>query len=745
MLTVPGLVCTGALLSNSCSAQQAPEKEPTSEAKAPTTMPLPDGTKAMVELLASISKRVNGKGGLYGRPSLEVQGFLSQLEGAQKPAVIAGLQNSLGMAYLRSGEVDLALLEFDKIAQFLGRIKAPLYAQLGLADSFATGYLRKAENDNCLALHGRESCLMPLAGSGMHRDTTGARKAQDYLLQLLRLDPESRGARWLLNLSHMALDSYPKGVPEEYLIPPSLFQPSPPIQRFPNIATELGIDVLGMAGGVVLEDLDNDGFVDIMASAWGLEEQLVFLRNAGDGSFEDRTAAAGLTGLCGGLNLSHADYDNDGDADILVLRGAWKIFPKGHPNSLLRNNGDGTFSDVTVAAGLFSRHPTQVGQWADYDGDGWLDLFIGNETVGDAPHPSELYHNNRDGSFTNLAQAAGLEVLGFVKGASWGDYDGDGDPDLYVSRFGEPNQLFQNQSSPGKPKFVDVAQELGISEPVRSFSTWFFDFNNDGLLDLFVAPFPGFNLDSLDGVVRSYLGEPHELPTARLYAGQADGRFQDVSQAVGLTDAMLAMGANFGDLDNDGFLDLYIGTGEPELHTLVPNRMYRNDGAKRFENVTFSGGFGHLQKGHGIAFGDLDNDGDQDVYAVMGGAYVGDTAYNACFENPGSPFAWVTLHLQGKRSNRSALGATIRLTLKTAEGTRFIYRTVGTSGSFGSNTLAQEIGLGAAQELLSVEVRWPGQTGFEAYEGVNPRASYRLVESRRLASPLPYPRIQFSR
>ena len=170
---------------------------------------------------------------------------------------------------------------------------------------------------------------------------------------------------------------------------------------------------------------------------------------------------------------------------------------------------------------------------------------------------------------------------------------------------------------------------------------------------------------------------------------------------------ILAMGANFGDLDNDGFLDCYIGTGNPDLRSLLPNRMMRNVGGQRFAEATFSGGFGHIQKGHGVSFADIDNDGDQDIYIVLGGAYDGDFYQNVLFENPGHGHRWLTLRLEGVQSNRDALGARIQARIRENGLVRDIYATVGSGGSFGASSLQQEIGLGRADTLLFVEVTWP--------------------------------------
>jgi hypothetical protein len=178
------------------------------------------------------------------------------------------------------------------------------------------------------------------------------------------------------------------------------------------------------------------------------------------------------------------------------------------------------------------------------------------------------------------------------------------------------------------------------------------------------------------------------------------------------------MGTNFGDIDNDGFEDIYVGTGATDLWVLMPNVMFRNDRGRAFQDVTTSGGFGHLQKGHGVSFGDVDGDGDQDVYAVIGGWYSGDGFPNVLFENPGHGNHWLTLRLEGVRSNRAAIGARIKVTTRTASGERDIHRVVGTGGSFGSSSLQQEIGLGRALAIRSLEVRWPTSGAVQIFQDV---------------------------
>ena len=248
--------------------------------------------------------------------------------------------------------------------------------------------------------------------------------------------------------------------------------------------------------------------------------------------------------------------------------------------------GDGTFTDVTHAAGLAARHPTQTAVWSDLNRDGWLDLYIGNETRGQPEHPAELYLNNGDGTFRDVAREAGVAAVGFIKGVDAGDVDNDGWPDLYVSRLGEPNLLFMNSgpgaggdpASGGIPSFTEVADRAGVREPLESFPTWFFDMDNDGWLDLFVA---GYRADP-GAIAAEWLGMEIPATLPRLYRNAGDGTFVDVTEEYRMDRFLYAMGSNFGDFDNDGWLDMLIGTGDPDFAALMPNRAFRNDGGAGF-------------------------------------------------------------------------------------------------------------------------------------------------------------------
>ena len=609
----------------------------------------------------------------------------------------------------------------------------------------ALSWLRVATQENCAQERATGRCSAPMRRSAVHPDDSAARRAIEEYTRILRDAPDEStllGARWLLNIAYMMAGEYPFGVPEEWLIPPAAFGSEYDIRTFVDVAPRLGLNAAGRKGGSVMDDFDGDGDLDIFASSAGLftvatgtnPNQLRYFRNDGDGTFTDRTVAAGLEGLVSGLNLVQADYDNDGFLDLLVLRGAWLNAP--HPNSLLRNNGDGTFSDVTERAGLLSPAPTQVGAWGDYDNDGWVDLFVGNESEEGTAYPGNLFRNNRDGTFTDVAFEAGVAVVGFVKGAVWGDYDNDGRLDLYVTllRADQPNRLFHNEGRgpDGTWSFRDVAAEAGVQGPAVSFPTWFFDYDNDGWQDLFVSGFSG----GLADVVLERLGQPHGGQLPRMYRNNRDGTFSDVTVATRLDRIMVGMGSNFGDLDNDGFLDMYLGTGDPDYRMLVPNLMFRNAGGVFFQDVTSSGGFGHLQKGHGVSFGDIDGDGDQDLYHVLGGAFEGDTFPNALYLNPGHGNNWITLRLEGVTSNRMAIGARIGITAATPAGEREIHVTVGSGGSFGGSSLQQEIGLGDATAVRTLQIAWPASGRAATYRNVGINRTYRVREGDASLTPV---------
>jgi hypothetical protein len=536
-------------------------------------------------------------------------------------------------------------------------------------------------------------------------------------------------ARWLLNIAYMTVGEYPDKVPPQHVIPPKAFESEEDIPPFRNIARELGLDAFSISGSAIGDDFDGDGNLDLVVSQADPRGQLRFYRNQG-GTFADRTKEAGLLGLPGGLNIVQADYDNDGDIDVLVLRGGWLEKNGRYPKSLLSNNGSGVFTDVTFAAGLASVHfPTQTASWGDYDNDGDLDLYVGNESSETIAAPSQLFRNNGNGTFTDVAAQAGVKNDRYAKAVVWGDYNGDRWPDIYVSNYKGANRLYRNNAN---GTFTDVADELGVTQPITSFPAWFWDFDNDGLLDIYAAAYSAEIAD----LASSALGLPVATELAKLYRGTGQGRFEEVAARYNLTRPNAPMGSNFGDLDGDGYLDFYLGTGYPRLQNLMPNVMYRNRRGKGFADVSTAGGFAHLQKGHGVVFADFDHDGDQDVFEQMGGAFPGDKAHNVFYENPGFGSHWLTIRLVGIRSNRSAIGARIRAEIVEDGARRSVYKHVNSGGSFGANPLRQTIGLGKANAVEALEVFWPTTGETQTFRNVSANQGIEIVEGREAYSPL---------
>ena len=694
----------------------------------------PAGHARMLALLKDIADKTAAEHPLLSdNRSVQLRGELAALPADAHPREKLGLHLALGEEALRQNRLEEGIAHFDQayrdVEKFLELGAVHPRAVYNTAYRLAIGHMRLGETQNCCLRHAAESCLLPIRDGGIHQDQAGSRKAIEYFGRVLQLAPPDSdvyfNARWLLNIAYMTIDGYPGDVPAAWRIPEAVFRSAEQVPRFLNRAPELGLDTFDLAGGAIVDDFDGDDLLDIFVSTYDPTQGPHFFRNDGRGGFEDRTKEANLDGLLGGFNLVHADYDNDGDADVLVLRGAWLGANGNVPNSLLRNDGHGRFVDVTFAAGLGQVHyPTQTGAWADYDNDGDLDLYVGNEAGRSTRSPSQLFRNEGDGTFVDVAAAAGVTNDRFAKSVVWGDYDDDGDPDLYVSNLGEPNRLYRNE---GDGTFIDVAGELGVGRPSMSFAAWFWDYDNDGDLDIHVTAYE-WSGGGLDAVVRSALGLPHGVETTALYRNDGHGGFKNVGAESGFDPVTLPMGANFGDLDNDGWLDVYLGTGYPDYEALMPNVMYRNRAGKDFVDVTYSAGLGHLQKGHAVVFADLDHDGDQDLFEQIGGFFYGDKFANALFENPGSDNRWLAVELEGRRANRSAIGARLRVDVVENGKARRIYRTLNTGGSFGSNPLRQTIGLGRATKIERLEILWPGSNSTRVIEDLPLDRLVRVVE-----------------
>ncbi len=643
----------------------------------------------------------------------------------------------LADAELKLGNVEAAIPLFQGVLDRLGQLPPESRQGIAITTVFllAVSHLRQAQTDNCVKRHTGESCILPVAPTAVLEDPSSALRAMPLFADIVRNIPPGEplhlAAKWLLNIAALLVGSQ-GDLAAELQIDPAVFAPETDFARFENIAPRLGVATLSFAGGVVADDLDGDGLLDLMVSSLDTEAAIRVFRNAGVAGFVDVSELAGLQAITGGLNLIQADYDNDGDLDVLVLRGAWWRSTGAWPNSLLRNDGDFHFTDVTYLVGLAGDgldSPTQTAGWADYDNDGDLDLYVGNETTDDAVFPSHLFENVGDDTFVEVAAAAGVTNDRRAKSVVWGDYDDDGFADLFVSNYQGRNRLYRNDRD---GTFTDVAGQQGVQAPEASFVAWFWDVDNDGNLDLLVN---GSQPVAMSGeapavwqIAASRTGQPAPSPSSRLFLGDGTGGLRDASESAGLAGVRFPMGANFGDLDNDGWLDHYLGTGYPTYEALVPNAMYRGLGGARFEEITFSGGFGHLAKGHAIVFADLDNDGDQDVFGQMGGMLLSDPYPDALYENPGFGNHWLKLQLVGVEANRSAIGSRVRVDVEGPEGSRSIYLRVGTGASFGGNPLRVEMGLGRAERITAAEIVWAGSRTVQNLGELELDSAYQVVE-----------------
>ncbi len=700
------------------------------------------GTRAMANLLAKLEKQLSVGTNPFANAA-RVESLENQIGESEDAAEQLRLRFVLGQEQLKAGRTEEGVANLIAVFSVIYKNRENVEEEslLEAWKAVGMGYLWHGELINARNNASTVSGDFPIAGAAIHMDDQGSRAAVRVYEALLKEYPDELGAVFLLNLAHMNVGEYPEKVPLLYRLPEPSLRSEFDLPRFQNVARRLGVDAGGRAGGVIMEDLNGDGLLDLMVSSISLEQPLRLFLHDGEGRIKEK-GDFGLMGIGGGNNLLHADYDNDGDQDILVLRGGGMERWGKIPNSLLRNAGDGRFQDVTLEAGLFSRSPTGAATWGDFNRDGHLDLFVGNESMFSKnpdttemeyeANPCNLYLNLGNGKFRDVAEEYGLDVRGYIKSVAWADYDRDGYLDLFISQLRGENLLFRNLGPDvnGKWRFDETADVVGVSRPVDSSSSWFWDYNNDGWLDLFVSGYSEHRIIGdlvMRDVAIDLLKFPKEAERLWLYENNQDGTFSDVSIDKNLNRVAYTVGAGLGDLDNDGWLDFYLGTGGVGL-SLAPNRMFRNHEGIQFQEVTTDGGFGQIHDGSSVAFGDLDNDGDHDIYSVIGGFSESESYKNQLFENPGNDHKWIAVKLVGTRSARDAIGAHIEVRVLVGHQERRIFAQVLSGESYGSAPYRRTIGLGNADSITELRVTWPGTTNAVSYGSVPTGKCIEIVE-----------------
>ncbi len=506
--------------------------------------------------------------------------------------------------------------------------------------------------------------------------------------------------------------------------------PAAPFSQFENVTAQAGIhfhhsfgdkelsSILEAAGsGCGWIDYNNDGFLDLfvlsgrhidgltdLSGPDGVDATNHLYRNNGDGSFTDVTDKAGVRGRGFAMGVTMGDFDNDGNEDIYITNYQSAI--------LYHNNGDGTFTDVTKAAGVDNPFFGTGAAFLDYDRDGRLDLFVGNYLQYDptyrhfysanhypgpldyGPEPNRLFHNNGDGTFTDVSRQAGIaSVPGRAMGVTVGDFDNDGWPDIYVANDTMESYLYHNNHN---STFTNVAEEVNVAygqngEATTAMGPIFGDYDNDGWQDLFVSDARYHRL------MRNLFHDSH---------GSNGYYFADKTDAAGVgavSGQYVGWGDGFFDFDNDGWKDLFIVNGG--LSWLIPmeDTMLRNNGNGTFADVSSAAGsfFKTRNVSRGACFADYDNDGYVDAFIVILG---GDGILLHNTPPQGARNHWLTVKLVGTRSNRDGYGAAVEAV---AGDLHQYVQAVSASGYLSQNDPRPHFGLQQHAEVDKLIIRWP--------------------------------------
>jgi len=539
------------------------------------------------------------------------------------------------------------------------------------------------------------------------------REAVEAGAAALDLEPADARARWWTFLAADQLGGYPDEVPEALRMEVRDGWADPGVE-FDAVAREIGLDKTSGGRGTAVFDFDGDGHLDVAIA--GAHAGVSLYRNRGDGTFEDVSVGSGLDRCVYGFALAAADFDGDGREDLYVS--SMGFFD--NRGSLYHNQGDGTFRDVTEDAGLGVWGPGFCASWVDFDGDGHLDLFLAHNLGGffDRKTPNRLFKNKGDGTFEDVADEVGLRTFWPTLGVAWGDFRNCGLQDLFLSNLGR-SQLFRNQ---GDGTFKDVSREAGVHEPAVGSAALAVDVDQDGWLD--VVQFTYSRPQDAIHTLRHGEGPENGSPT-RIWRNNRDGTFTEIGREIGLDGCWGTMSGAVGDYDNDGHLDLFLGNGDPGMDRNEASILYRNDGRGHFKNVTFAAGLPFTGKGHGMNMADLAGDGRLHLIVGSGGLYPGDLLTTEVYRPRRRPGHYLNVRLEATASHRNALGARLRLR---ARG-RDQHRVVSGGSGFGWSPLEQHFGLGLAEAIDHLEIRWPSGA-VELVEGPPIDRTLRFVEGR---------------
>jgi tetratricopeptide (TPR) repeat protein len=513
-------------------------------------------------------------------------------------------------------------------------------------------------------------------------------------------DPSEVRYKWMLRTQTIMA-----GLPES-TIPPPLRLHLPPAAPSPvhfiDVTKKAGVENFALGRGVAWGDFDRDGYDDLFVCAERAPFRL--FRNLGNGQFVDVGKKMGIidpVGL-GCYGASFVDYDNDGFEDILLTSNGW-----GGTNRLfLFHNDEGRrFIDVTSKTGLGGAINAFGASWADYDNDGRLDLAVAVGIAEPDGNNLRLFHNTGGGTFRDVSLEAGLTKRAKWISVGWGDFNNDGYPDLVAASFDKGCTLYENVRN---GRFRDVSEKAGIESSAPCYTCEFFDYNNDGRPDIFVSTYPwkGLQWSDLKSMIEHQLnGAPAPVGQQQLlFRNNGDSTFTCVSGEAGIAGMYGGMSSQVADIDNDGYPDIILGLGNPQVDWTEPMALFHNDEHGHFSDIAPTAGLNNFDMLHGIAFADYNHSGNQSFYGSFGGFYWGTRCEAHLYANRGSGKHALEIRLSGTRSNRDAIGARLKATV----GKRILYKCVSGGTGFGSmNSSLVHIGLGASNLVDRLEVNWP--------------------------------------